>query len=153
MVWNIWLLPLQGERKPTPWRRTRFSETRPRFSPDGRWIAYESYETGDPEIYVALTDGGGEQRRISPRGGRLPLWRPDGKEIYYVAAGNQVMAVPMTPGSQWEAGQPVLIFRVESEIENYDVTPDGSRFMLSTPLERVRESPIRVIVNWSPPPQ
>ena len=147
-VWNIWLLPFEGERKPSPWRRTRFNETSPRFSPDGRWIAYESDESGDPEIYVALTASGGEKRRISPGGGRRPRWRRDGKELYYSDRGGVVMAVPVTPGLRWESGAPVPLFRVEPEIENYDVTPDGSRFLVSMPLEKVRESPLRVIVNW-----
>jgi serine/threonine protein kinase len=148
-VWNIWLLPLEGERKPSSWHRTRFNESSPRFSPDGRWIAYESNESGDPEIYVALTNGGGEKRRISPGGGRRPRWRRDGKELYYSGRGGVVMAVPVTPGSRWESGAPVPIFRVEPEIEDYDVAPDGSRFLVVLPLEKVRESPLRVILNWT----
>ena len=147
-VWNIWLLPLEGERKPAPWRSTRFNESSPRFSPDGRWIAYESNESGDPEIYVALTNGGGEKRRISPGGGRRPRWRRDGKELYYSDRGG-VMAVPVTPGSRWESGTPAPLFRVEPDIENYDVAPDGSRFLVILPLEKVRESPLRVILNWT----
>jgi Tol biopolymer transport system component len=147
-VWNIWLLPLAGERKPSPWRQTRSSESSPRFSPDGRWIAYESDESGDFEVYMALTEGGGEKRRISPGGGRRPRWRRDGKELYYIAPGNLVMAVPMATGAQVEAGTPAPLFRVETEIENYDATPDGSRFLIRTPAGKVRESPLRVIVNW-----
>jgi Tol biopolymer transport system component len=146
---DIWLLPLFGDRKPVPWLRTRFIEKTPRFSPDGRWIAYESDESGDPEIYAALTDGGGEKRRLSSAGGRLPRWRRDGKELYYVAPDGFVMAVPMASGSPREAGPPARLFRAEPEIEDYDVTSDGSRFLVSTPLEKNRESPIRVIVNWS----
>ena len=147
-LWNIWLLPLQGERKPSPWLPSRFNETSPRFSPDGRWIAYESNESGISEIYAALTDGGAEKRRISPSGGRQPRWRADGKELYYIAPNGFVMAVPVNPGSRLDAGAPAPLFRVESEIENYDVTPDGARFLVSTPLEKVRETPIRVILNW-----
>ena len=147
-VWNIWLLPLAGDRKPSPWRQTRFSESSPRFSPDGRWIAYESDESGDPEVYVALTEGSGEKQRISPGGGRRPRWRRDGKELYYLATGNLVMAVPMSLGAEIVAGAPAPLFRVETEIENYDVTPDGSRFLIRTLAARVRESPLRVIVNW-----
>jgi serine/threonine protein kinase len=147
-VWNIWLLPLGSDRKPTPWLPTRFSQTNPRFSPDGRWIAYESDETGDPEIYVALTDGAGEKRRISPAGGRRPRWRHDGKELYYIAPGDSAMAVAVTPGPHWQSTAPALLLRSDTEIENWDVAPDGSRFLISTPLEKFRESPLRVIVNW-----
>ena len=147
-VWNIWLLPLGADRKPRPWLSTRFSQTSPRFSPDGRWIAYESDETGDPEIYVALADGAGEKRRISPAGGRRPRWRHDGKELYYIAPGDSVMAVAVTPGPRWQSSAPALLFRSDAEIENWDAVPDGSRFLISTPLEKLRESPLRVIVNW-----
>jgi Tol biopolymer transport system component len=147
-VWNIWLLPLEGERKPRPWLPTRFNQTSPRFSPDGRWIAYESDESGDSEIYVALTEGGGEKRRLSPAGGKRPRWRRDGKELYYIAPGGFVMALPVTLGPQLEAAAPAPLFRVDSEIENYDAAADGSRFLVSMPSEKVRESPIRVILNW-----
>ncbi|MFN2386118.1 MAG: protein kinase [Thermoanaerobaculia bacterium] len=145
---DIWLLPLQGERKPFAWVQTRFDEANPRFSPDGRWIAFESDESGTPEVYAALTEGGGEKRRISPSGGTRPRWRRDGKELYYAAPGNSLMAVPVTPGARWAAGAPVPLFQTDTEIENYDVTPDGSRFLISMPLDRVRESPLRVILNW-----
>ncbi|MEX0878703.1 MAG: protein kinase [Thermoanaerobaculia bacterium] len=147
-VWNIKLLPLEGERKSASWVPTRFSQTSPRFSPDGRWIAYESDESGDPEVYVALAQGGGEKRRISPGGGRRPRWRRDGKELYYVAPGGSIMAVSVAPGAQWSAGAPAVLFRVDSEIQNWDVAPDGARFLLSTPSERFQESPLRVILNW-----
>jgi Tol biopolymer transport system component len=146
--WNIWLLPLAGERKRSVWLPSRFNETSPRFSPDGRWIAYESVESGAPEVYAALTDGGGEKKRLSPSGGRQPRWRADGRELYYIASTGSVMAVPMKTGPGLVAGTPVPLFRVEPEIQNYDVTPDGSRFLIVTPSERVRESPLRVIVNW-----
>jgi serine/threonine protein kinase len=147
-LWNIWLLPLAGEPKPRAWLPTRFSQTSPRFSPDGRWIAYESDESGDSEIYVALTEGGGEKRRLSPAGGKRPRWRRDGKELYYVAPGGFIMALPVTVGPHLEAGAPVPLFRVDSGIENYDAAADGSRFLVTTPAEKVRDSPIRVILNW-----
>ena len=147
-LWDIWLLPLAGERKPRPWLATRFNETSPRFSPDGRWIAYESDESGAPEVYAALTDGAAEKRRISPSGGRRPRWRPDGKELYYVGPDGFLMAVPVQLGSRLEAGTPGQLFRAEPEIENYDVTRDGSRFLVTTSVDKVPESPIRVILNW-----
>ncbi len=148
-LWDIWLLPLAGERKPRPWLATRFNETSPRFSPDGRWIAYESDESGAPEVYAALTDGAAEKRRISPSGGRRPRWRPDGKELSFVTPDGFLMAVPVQLGSHLEAGVPVPLFRAEPEIENYDVARDGSRFLATTSVDRVRESPIRVILNWT----
>jgi Tol biopolymer transport system component len=146
---EIWLLPLQGEAKPQPWLRIPFNVSSPRFSPDGRWIAYESDESGNPEIYVALTEGGGEKRRVSPAGGRQPRWRGDGKELDYLAPDGFVMAVPVTLATNVEAGVPVRLFRVDSEIQDYDVAPDGSRFLVLTPVEKAPESPLRVILNWT----
>lgn len=148
-IWSIWLLPLQGDPKPIEWHRTEFNETSPRFSPDGRWIAYESDESGEAEVYAALTEGAGEKRRISPAGGKRPRWRRDGKELYYIAPGGVLMALPVALGPPLDVGTPVPLFRGDPEIENYDVTPDGSRFLVSTPTQKVRESPIRVIVNWT----
>ena len=145
---DIWVLPLQGERQPLPWAHTRFIEASPRFSPDGRWIAYQSDESGVPEIYVALTQGSGGKRRISPAGGRHPRWRGDGRELYYVGPGDFVMAVPVTAGTRLEVGAPAPLFRVEG-ISNYDVTADGSRFLVSTPSDPDRDSQVRVIVNWT----
>ncbi|HEY3124856.1 MAG TPA: hypothetical protein VGK70_12455, partial [Thermoanaerobaculia bacterium] len=137
-VWNIWLLPLKGESKPEPWRRTPFNETSPRFSPDGRWIAYESDESGSSEVYLALTEGGREKRRISPGGGRRPRWRRDGRELYYIAPGDVVMAIPIGLGQHAEAGSPSSLFHVETAIRNYDVSQDGSRFLIQTPRTRSR---------------
>jgi Tol biopolymer transport system component len=145
---SIWLLPLRSEAEPHPWLQTPFALRSPRFSPDGRWIAYESDESGESEIYLARAEGDGEKSRISPAGGRLPRWRRDGREMYYVGPDDSVMAVPITPGSRLRAGAPVLLFHLETAVENFDVTPDGSRFLVSTPSEPVRASPIRLIVNW-----
>ena len=146
---DLWLLPLQGERKAAPLFRSRFKEASPRFSPDGRWIAYESDESGNPEIYVALTEGAGEKRRLSTAGGRYPRWRRDGKELFYVAPDGSVMAVPVQTGSRLEVGSPIPLFRLESQIKEYDVAPDGSRFLASLPAEKVPESPVRVMLDWA----
>jgi serine/threonine protein kinase/Tol biopolymer transport system component len=145
---DIWLLPLEGKPRPRPWLQSPFNERSPRFAPDGRWIAYDSDESGTREVYVALTDGGGEKKRLSPSGGREPRWRRDGKELYYIAADGSIVAVPLTPGAQLEAGTSVPLFRVDTGVRNFDVASDGSRFLVSTPLEKSPESPIRVILNW-----
>ncbi len=147
-AWSIWLVRLEGDRTPFEWLHSGFNETGPRFSPNGRWIAYESDESGEAEIYAALTEGGGEKRRISPAGGKRPRWRRDGKELYFIAPGGVLMAIPVASGPALDVGAPIPLFRVEPDIENYDVAPDGSRFLVSAPTQKVRESPIRVIVNW-----
>jgi eukaryotic-like serine/threonine-protein kinase len=145
---DIWLVPLDGKSQPKPWLRSPFNERSPRFSPDGRWIAYQSDESGNPEVYVALTEGAAEKRRISPSGGRAPRWRRDGKELLYVAPDDSLVSVPITLGATLQAGTGAPLFHVETGIRNFDVSPDGSRFLVSTPVEKSPESPIRVILNW-----
>ncbi|HEU5248801.1 MAG TPA: protein kinase [Thermoanaerobaculia bacterium] len=145
---DIWLASLEGDHQPKPWLRSPFNERNPRFSPDGRWIAYESDESGTPEVYAALTDGAGEKKRISPSGGRTPRWSRDGKELFYVAPDDSIVAVPVTSGASLQAGPGASLFRLETGIRNFDVSPDGSRFLVTTPLEKSPESPIRVILNW-----
>ena len=145
---DIWLMPLDGKGQPKPWLRSPFNERSPRFSPDGRWIAYQSDESGNPEVYVALTEGAAEKRRISPAGGRAPRWRRDGKELLYVAPDDSLVSVPITLGGTLQAGTGAPLFRVETGIRNFDVMPDGNRFLVSTRLDKSPESPIRVIVNW-----
>jgi Tol biopolymer transport system component len=146
--WDIWLLPLQGNGQPVPWLQTPSNESSPRFSPDGRWIAYESDESGASEIYVARTDAAGDKRRLSPAGGQKPRWRADGRELYYIGPAGLVMAVPVSPGAGFTAGDPAPLFQIE-DIEDFDVTADGSRFLVSAPAEKSEGSRIRVIVNWT----
>jgi serine/threonine protein kinase len=145
---DIWLASLEGDHQPKPWLRSPFNERNPRFSPDGRWIAYDSDESGTREVYVALTDGAGEKKRISPSGGRAPSWSRDGKELFYAAPDDSIVAVPVTSGASLQAGPGASLFRLETGIRNFDVSPDGSRFLVTTPLEKSPESPIRVILNW-----
>jgi Tol biopolymer transport system component len=146
--WDIWLMPLDGSGEARAWANTRFTEANPRFSPDGRWIAYDSDESGDPEIYIARTQDGGGKRRISPAGGRQPRWRADGRELYYIGPGDLIMAVPVTPGATLGVGTPVPLFRAPA-VANYEVTADGSRFLVGIPTEPGRESQVHVIVNWT----
>jgi Tol biopolymer transport system component len=145
---DIWMLPLTGDRKPVPFLRTPFDEHSPRFSPDGRWIAYVSTESGEPEVYVTSSDGGSGKVRISVSGGRLPRWRRDGKELFYVAPGSQLMSVPILSASPLRADSPATLFRAESGIGTYDVTPDAQRFIVKESRPGVEASPITVILNW-----
>ncbi|HEY3170129.1 MAG TPA: protein kinase, partial [Thermoanaerobaculia bacterium] len=133
---DIWLMSLDGDPRLKPWLRSPFNERNPRFSPDGRWIAYDSDESGTREIYVALTDGAGEKKRVSPSGGREPRWRSDGKELFYAAPDDSIVAVPVTSGASLQAGAGASLFRLEAGIRNFDVSPDGSRFLVTTPLDK-----------------
>ena len=151
---DIWALPLDGDRKPLPVAQTPFQEVNGRFSPDGRWIAYMLNESGRNEIHVQPFPGPGGSLQISTSGGSFPQWRGDGREIFYLAPDNRLMAVPVTlpvDGSTVEAGSPVALFatRPGSEVA---ASPDGQRFLINTSLEDAALPPITVLLNWKPRP-
>jgi eukaryotic-like serine/threonine-protein kinase len=90
---DVWVLPLEGDRKPFPFLQTPFRENEGRFSPDGRWIAYRSNESGRPEVYVQTFPAGGGKWQVSTSGGLLPQWRGDGREVFYTSTDRKLMAV------------------------------------------------------------
>src|SRR5262249_23142657 len=118
--WDIWLLPLGGDRQPRPLRQTRFYESHPAFSPDGRWLAYSSNESGRLEVYVQPYPGPGVGKPISSGGGTAPAWSSNGREIFYMtlptneAAGvvalMKMMAVPVTTEPTFVAGAARTLF-------------------------------------------
>ena len=119
---------------------------------DGRWIAYESNETGRVEVFVQPFPGPGRNWQISTSGGTVPQWRGDGREIFYLAPDNRLMAVPVkldasTPAV--DAGIPVALFPVRPGTF-YAATPDGQRFLINTPVDEATASPITVVLNWKP---
>jgi len=125
------------------------------FSPDGRWLAYDQLDaSGVAEAYVRLADGTGGRRQVSAAGGDQPLFTRGGREITY-RKGNAMYAVSFNPASG-EVGTPELLFRLQDggrlaggRTRGYDVTPDGERFLLVTPVERPGTAPITVITNWT----
>ncbi len=150
---EFWLMPLSGDRKPTLFRRARWQGATGQlggaaFSPDSRWIAFASDESGRAEIYVAPVHGPG-QWKISTDGAanQPPRWRRDGKELFYVAADHRLMSVPIALGADApEIGASVPLFWFESGVENsYDVAPDGQRFLIAS----LRPSPITVVLDWA----
>jgi hypothetical protein len=152
-------LRLDGERKPFPVVQTNFEERDGQFSPDGKWIAYQSNESGRMEILAQRFPGPGGKLQISTNGGAQARWRPDGKELFYIALDGRLMAVPIRftdSGQSVEAGAPVALFATHvggaiqgASTPNYLVSPDGLRFLMNTIVEEV-PSPITVILNWHP---
>ena len=158
---DLWVLPLTGapgERKPAPYLQTQFSERQGKFSPDGRWIAYTSDESGPDQyqIYVQSFPAGSGKFMISAGGGTQPRWRRDGKEIFYIAADGKVMAVDVKTTPKFEAGAPKALFdpRIVNFVAftyfRYDVTPDGKRFLVNSfrGAESSPAAPITVVLNW-----
>jgi len=147
---DLWILPLEGDRKPRPFLRTRFNEWIAQFSPDGRWIAYESNESGRSEIYVRQYPGPGGQWQISNEGGTRPVWSRDGRQIFY-RNGDKLMAVPIETKPAFSAGTPSLLFQGTYFVTGhyYDVMPDGKHFIFIKEAGQAgKVSQINVVLNW-----
>jgi Tol biopolymer transport system component len=140
---DLWTLDL-GSRAAAPLLRTPSRETQPRFSPDGRWIAYVSDESGRPEVYLQAFPGPGDRLRVSVDGGRLPRWRRDGRELFYKGAGERLMAVPIELGSM-SIGAPVPLFGLGSS--DFDASAGGNRFLVVVP-EPGATSGATVVLDW-----
>jgi Tol biopolymer transport system component len=155
---DLWILPMTGERKPFAFARTEFSEIQGAFSPDGRWIAYVSDESGSAEIYVAPFPGPGGKVLISTRQagsgqGGVPVWRRDGEEVFYIAPDRTLMAVAITvKGTTIEAGLPRALFGPILAVggRNYAVSADGKRVFAYTRPGLRTNVPITLIQNWQP---
>jgi Tol biopolymer transport system component len=122
------------------WLATEFNEQQGRFSTDGRWIAYTSDSSGQDEVYVRSFAAGGKAQPVSLGGGSHPRWRRDGRELYFLGPGDEMMAVTVTPlTSTIQIGEPKRLFTLplnditRSFVSPYDVTPDGQRFLLNRP--------------------
>ena len=149
---DIRVLPLSGDRKPIPFLNTRFLERDAQFSPDGRWMAYISDESGRDEVYVAPFPGPGRKWQISRAGGIRPRWRQDGREIYYLAEDNRITAVEVgQQGSTFEVGaaRPLFTIRPQRPGSIYRVSPDGQRFLVNTAIAEEHSSPLTLVVNWT----
>jgi Tol biopolymer transport system component len=159
---DIWILPLEGDRKPRPLFNSRFSEEWAQTSPDDHWVAYNSDESGRPEVYVTPFPGPGPKLRVSTEGGRHPQWSPNGRELYYrvgassesqraLGQNSKIMAVSIETAPELKAGTPHLLFQGPffDSGHDYAVTPDGKGFIF------IRETPpvagasqLKVVLHW-----
>ena len=160
---DVYVLPIDDrERKPIPFAQTKFAEGSPKFSPDGRWIAYTSNESGRNEIYVQSYPGPGPKIQVSIDAGMDAVWKPNGGELYY-RNGDKMMAVSVTTQPTFTASTPRLLWQGRYTMgtgsscgapgpstSNYDVTADGQRFLINCPLEAEGLPPITVVTNWVP---
>jgi serine/threonine protein kinase/Tol biopolymer transport system component len=147
---QVWLLPMTGERKPVPLVGNRFSDYDPRFSPDSRFVAFVSEESGQAEVYVAAVDGSERKQRVSPAGGSLPCWSKDGKELFFVAADNVLMTAPVSleRDLRFSAPKPLFSLPPFPFRSDYDVSRDGQRFLVNLGQERARQPALTAIHNW-----
>ena len=151
---QLWLLPLNGDRQPTLFLSTSFDTLQGQFSPDTKWIAYTSNETGRAEIYVQSFPQGNSRYLVSNDGGDFSRWRRDGKELFYRAPDGRLMVVAVrTLATGLEFGAPTVLFRVSEQQGQfsypYDVAPDGQKILALLPAQVPGTSTaLNVLVNW-----
>jgi serine/threonine protein kinase/Tol biopolymer transport system component len=145
-----------GDRSQSSFLRSQFNQGAAQFSPDGRWLAYASDETGRFEIYLQPFPGPGGKSQISAEGGTEPAWNPNGRELFY-RSGNKMMAVEIAEQPNLSAGKPKVLFTGQYQpspnpvpTANYDVSPDGQRFLMVKPSGQDQAAPtqINVVLNW-----
>jgi eukaryotic-like serine/threonine-protein kinase len=152
---DLWIVPMEGAHTPIPFLATPADETSAAFSPDGKWIAYSSDESGRRDVYVRgfapdrNPAAAVRQWTISATGGDKPRWSRDGKELFYIAPDGKMMAVPIKGGPAFEPGVPIPLFTTRvTGFMPFDVAPDG-RFLINTmPADATSRSSITVVVNW-----
>jgi len=149
---SLYRLPLSGSRRPEVLLETPFPKDQFRVSPDGRWIAFNSLESGRWEVYAAAFPSFTDKRQVSRDGGAQPLWRNDGKQLFYLSLQGKLMAIDTTLGASLEANDPVSLFQapisVNPLIDQYAVARDGQRFIFCVPGHSAGQ-PITVVVNWT----
>jgi Tol biopolymer transport system component len=151
--WDLWALALSGERKWEIFLQTPNNEQLASFAPSGRWIAYDSDESGKKEIYVRGFPASGAQWQVSAGGGSQPRFTRDGKELFYMSADRKVMAVQVkTDGTSFESDAPRALFETRVLMKDgnqYAVTSDGQRFLINSTMTATGSNPINIVVNWT----
>jgi eukaryotic-like serine/threonine-protein kinase len=154
---DIWLLPLAPSASPRPYLRTTAVEQDARISPDNRWLAFMSSETGKAEIFVAPIDNPDARKRVSADGGLAPRWRQDGRELVYIDLTDTVMALDFTAGPAMNPGRPHPLFSAGRLFRNpgggfgepyYDISSDGRTFLVNRLIHDAALEPITVVLNW-----
>ena len=152
--WDIWTARLGEPDSARPFLETRFNEHEPTFSPDGRWIAYVSDETGRDELFVRSFPDSGAKWSVSSGAGTEPLWSPDGKKLYYRTA-EELMVVTVETRPTFSVSRPRAVledsferWRGQPGFRNYDISPDGERFLVLESGEQTQYDIIHVVLNW-----
>jgi serine/threonine protein kinase/Tol biopolymer transport system component len=153
---DLWVLPMTEDPKPFPYIESPFEEAHAQFSPDGRWIAYASNESGRPEVYIQSFPAGGGKWQISTTGGDQVQWRADGKELFYIAPDRSLMAVAIADGATMDVGKPVVLFQtfvplsgITDDRNNYVPSRDAQRFLVDTLVDAGSTQPLIMVLNWA----
>jgi dipeptidyl aminopeptidase/acylaminoacyl peptidase len=153
---DIWVLPMSGERKPFAVVQSAFDETSGVFSPDGKWIAFTSDESGQPAVFVQAFPGPGIRHPVSPGGGHHAIWPGDGRELFYLSdsgnPGANLMAVSVNLSGGVDLGKPRPLFRAGaprfSDGQIYAVTKNRERFLVNARPDRPVTEPLTIVMNW-----
>jgi Tol biopolymer transport system component len=155
---TFWALPMQGKGKPERLLSGEFNLDEPHVSPDGRWLAYVSTESGRFEVYVEPFRRRGERLRVSDNGGGQPRWRGDGKELFYLTLSGAIASVSVREaGSALELGAPTTLATADqlsavvqpSDYDDWDVTPDGQRFLVKVSASSAERQGMHVLLDWT----
>jgi Tol biopolymer transport system component len=154
--WDLFALP-RDDAKPVPFARTGFNEEQGRFSPNGRWVAYVSNQSGQSEVYVRRfaadfssgSASAGGSVLVSAGGGTAPRWRGDGRELFYLAPDGKMMAVDVSASEDFNVGTPTSLFQTPSGAVVGDVAADGKRFLIVAPVGASASVPFTVVLNWT----
>jgi eukaryotic-like serine/threonine-protein kinase len=153
---DVWVLPLTGERKPYPLIRRAFDQEQAQFSPDGRWVAYVSNESGRQEVLVRpfapVSTGDGESTGdsvlVSKSGGTAPRWRADGHELFFITLEGAIASVPVSVRPVLKVGAPTTLFQAPGIAADWGVSADGSRFLVMAPERSAASTSISLIFGW-----
>ena len=149
--WEIWMLPMEGEHKPYPYLQGQFLESHPTFSPDGKWLAYTSNESGRGEVYVQRFPGPGEKVQVSTDGGAFPTWSRDARRLIYESS-DTLWAVDVENSPSFRLGKSHLLYQGqiwnEAAGPNYALSPDGKRFVVVERGKDSAETDVNVVLNW-----
>jgi Tol biopolymer transport system component len=152
---ELWSVSLP-DRQAKPFIQAKWSVRNARFSPDGRWVAYASNETGNWEVYVSPFPTATSKWQVSRGGGEQPRWRRDGKELFFLSGEGKMTTVAVKTGSTFEAGPPVALFQTHTaqpistqDVFSYDLSGDGQKFLINTRVDQPNAAPLSIILNWA----
>jgi len=150
--YHLWVLPLSGDGKPFPVVQDAFDESLPAVSPDGKWMVYQSNESGRREIYITAFPAGGAKWQVSTSGGISAKWRRDGKELVFLDPTDKIVAVDVNAsGNAVRLGTPHDLFQtvgIQREYGPFDVSADGKKFLLNSGNLKEGSDPFTLVLNW-----
>ncbi len=146
--WDVWLLPMEGERKPIPILKSRFNEYVGQISPDGHWISYSSDESGRSEVYVQSFPTPGSKYQVTTSGGNFGGWSKDGKEMLIAGLDGTILSTDVQTGASFQAGTPRLLFKPRQDTIWWTGTSDFQRFIQVVPVGAAAPNSITLVLNW-----